>query len=501
MTIPADKEALIRRLYHAEKWRVGTIVRELGVHRDTVMRVLAAGEKPVVAVHRPSRIDPFLPFIHDTLKRFPRLPASRLWAMVRERGYAGGESHFRHQVAPLRPRPPAEAYLRLRTLPGEQAQVDWAHFGQLKVGRAMRRLLAFCMVLSYSRRLFLRFFLDQRMPSFLRGHVEAFAAFGGVARVALYDNLKSVVLERSGDAVRFHPTILALASHYRFEPRPTAPARGNEKGRIERAIRYVRTAFFAGRTIRDLDTLNAEAESWCQREAAERRWPEDATRSVREVFEEERECLLPLPDDAFSTEERVEVTVGKTPYLRFDLNDYSVPHDRIRRTLSVLASLSSVRVFDAEELVATHPRSFSRGEQIEDPEHVRALVQQKRNARQSRGLDRLAHTVPDSRELMRRLAERGRNLGSATAALLRLLDLYGREELAAAAEEALAKDSPHPHSVRLILERRARQRGLPPPVTVRLPEDPKIRNLTVTPHDLAGYDRLGNKDSDDDTEA
>ncbi|MGH9380725.1 MAG: IS21 family transposase [Thermoanaerobaculia bacterium] len=500
MTIPADREALIRRLYTVEKWRVGTIVREIGVHRDTVMRVLAAGEQPVAVAQRPSMIDPFLPFILDTLKRYPRLPASRLWAMVRERGYAGGESHFRHQVALLRPRPPAEAYLRLRTLPGEQAQVDWAHFGQLKVGRAMRRLLAFCMVLSYSRRLFLRFFLDQKMPSFLRGHVEAFTAFGGVARVALYDNLKSVVLERLGDAVRFHPTILALASHYRFEPRPTAPARGNEKGRIERAIRYARTAFFAGRTIRDLDALNAEAQSWCAGEAAERRWPEDATLTVREAFDEERQHLLPLPDDAFPTDERVEVQVGKTPYLRFDLNDYSVPHDRVRRTLTVRASLSSVRVFDADELVATHPRSFSRGEQIEQQEHVRALERLKRNARESRGLDRLAHAVPSSRELMRRLAERGRNLGSATVALLRLLDLYGRNELAAAVGEALAKDSPHPHSVRLILERRARRRGLPPPVTVRLPDDPKIRNLTVTPHDLAGYDRLGSKETDDDAE-
>jgi transposase len=497
MTISADQQALIRRLYHGEKWRVGTIARQLGVHHATVARVLAAGEEAVTTAQRPALIDPFIPFVRATLERFPKLPASRLYAMVRDRGYPGSASHFRHQVALLRPRPPAEAYLRVLTLPGEQAQVDWAHFGQLKVGRALRRLLAFVMVLSWSRMLFVRFFLDQRMPSFLRGHVEAFAAFGGVPRVAIYDNLKSVVLEREGDAVRFHPTIAALARHYCFEPRPAAPARGNEKGRVERAIRYLRTSFFAGRRVRDLDRLNAEAQAWCQGLAAERRCPADATLTVAQAFEQEREQLLPLPHDPFATEERVEVAVGKTPYLRFDLNDYSVPHDRVRRTLTVLASLTTVRVYDRHELVATHPRSFSRGEQIEDPEHVRALEQVKRNAHHGRGLDRLAQAVPETQEILRRLAERGQSLGSATAALVALLDLYGSQELSLAAREALGKDSPHPQSVRLILERRARERSLPPPVPVRLPPDPKIRNLVVKPHDLATYDRL-NKETDDD---
>ena len=94
--------------------------------------------------------------------------------------------------------------------------------------------MAFVMVLSWSRQIFLRFYLNQRMESFLRGHVGAFEAFGGCSRIVLYDNLKSAVLERRGDAIRFNPTLLSLASHYHFEPRPVAVARGNEKGRVER---------------------------------------------------------------------------------------------------------------------------------------------------------------------------------------------------------------------------------------------------------------------------
>ena len=97
--------------------------------------------------------------------------ASRLYTMVKERGYAGGPEHFRRVVGRLRPKKPAEAFQRLRTLPGEQGQVDWAHFGKLSVGRALRPLWGFVVVLSYSRRLFLRFFPGASMPFFVRGHV------------------------------------------------------------------------------------------------------------------------------------------------------------------------------------------------------------------------------------------------------------------------------------------------------------------------------------------
>ena len=217
--------------------------------------------------------------------------------MVRERGYPGRPDHFRHLIACYRPRPKAEAFLRLRTLPGEQAQVDWAHFGHLEIGRARRPLMAFVMVLSHSRQIFLRFFLDARMENFLRGHVGAFTAWGGVPRILLYDNLKSAVLERRGDAIRFHPTLLGFAGAYRYEPRPVAIARGNEKGRVERAIRYVRDAFFAARTFTDIDDLNAQADAWCSGPAAHRRCPNDPARSVGDVFAEEKSRLLALPDN------------------------------------------------------------------------------------------------------------------------------------------------------------------------------------------------------------
>jgi transposase len=492
LTISAELEAKILRYFHVEKWLAGTIARQLGIHHGTVDRVLSqAGLPKLERPHRASLLDPYLPFVQATLEQYPTLTASRLYAMVCERGYAGGADHFRHLMLHYRPRALPEAYLRLKTLPGEQAQVDWGHFGKLTVGRAERPLMAFVMVLSRSRQILLRFFLDARMASFLRGHEAAFHAWGGLPRVLLYDNLKSAVLERQGDAIRFHPTLLAFAAHYRFEPRPVAIARGNEKGRVERAIRYVRDNFFPARTWRDLDDLNTQADAWCRGQAADRPCPEDRTLSVREAFLQEQPRLLALPENPFATEERVEVKVGKTPYVRFDLNDYSLPYTYVQRVLTVVASPQEVRVLDGAEVIARHRRSYDKGAQIEDEVHVAQLAARKRAARHHRGQDRLAQVAPNSRELLMAAAERGENLGSLTAALLRLLDTYGASELQAAIDEALTRGVPHPNAVRLSLERRREQRELPPPLPLSLPDDPRVRDAAVRPHALADYDQVG----------
>lgn len=482
-------EAEILRLHATEHWPVGTIATQLRVHHATVRRVLAQAGVPT---HRPVRalmVEPYLAFITETLAKYPTLRASRLYAMVHERGYPGAPDHFRAIVARLRPRPAAEAYLRLRTLPGEQGQADWAHFGKLQIGRATRPLMAFVMVLSYSRQFFLRFYLGAAMPYFIRGHVEAFTWYGAVPRVLLYDNLRSAVLERRDEAIRFHPSLLELAAHYRFQPRPVAVARGNEKGRIERAIRYARDAFFAARSFRDVEDLNAQALTWCAGAAADRPCPEDRSRRVREVFAEEKPHLLALPAHAFPCEEHASVSAHKTPYVRFDLNDYSIPHTHVRRTLSVLASLDRVRIVDGQEVIASHPRSFDRGAQIEDPAHIEALVADKRAARAHRAQDRLQHAAPSAKTLFLRAAERGAHLGVLTRGLLQLLASHGAAALEAAIAAALAEDAAHLSAVRHFIDQHAHARGQRPPIAVALPADPRLP-LSVQPQPLSDYHQL-----------
>ena len=491
--VSPEEGAAILRLHHVERWPVGTIANQLHRHHDTVERVLAHGGLPITKLAQRARlVDQYVPFIEETLAKYPRLRASRLWAMVVARGYKGSKSGFRAIVSRLRPRRAAEAYLRRAVLPGEEAQVDWAHFGKITVGRAERPLFAFVMVLAFSRMRFVHFAMRAAMPSFLRGHVEAFRFFGASPRVILYDNLKSVVLEREGDAVRFHPTLLALAGHYRFEPRACAPYRPNEEGRVERAIRDVREGFFAARSFTSVADLNAQARAWCLQIADERRVPDAKDKTVAAAFEEERPRLVELPGDDFPVEERLHVTSGKTPYVRFDRNDYSVPHTHVCRSLTLLATDERVCIVDPEaptEILADHRRSFDRDQRIEDEGHVRALVEEKRRAHQSRGFDRLFSAVPSARSMIEKLAERGANLGAATSGLLQLLDRVGADMLERAVAEVVAQDQLHLRAVHFALDRLRYEAGLAPPMTIPVSADTRA-NMHVRSHSLASYDGI-----------
>jgi transposase len=499
MVISDELKAKILRYFHVEKWRVGTISRQLDIHHTTVQRILLqSGSAEASSVLRPSRLDQFLPFILNTLKKYPKLTASRLYQMVVERGHIGSPDHFRHFVSLHRPRPPAEAYFRLRTLPGEEGQADWGHFGYINIGKARRHLMAFVIVLSYSRKIFLRFYLNQRTTSFLDGHEAAFKVWGGVPKKILYDNCANVVLERHGDAIRFNPLLLSFAAHYRFEPHPVAVARGNQKGRVEKTISYIRTGFFAARKWKDLDDLNAQAILWCDGQAANRPCPEDTELSVAETFIQEKPKLLLLPDNPYPNEEREAVKVGKTPYVRFDLNDYSVPHTYVRRTLTVIAKADLVTVVDGSKVIAEHKRSYDKGKQIESEEHLKELGDYKKRARQARGQDRLMQAVPISRKLLIKAAERGYSLKSVIHSLLQLLDDYGAVELEIAINEALARDVPHPNAVRLCIEKRRENNNQLPPIAMDLPDDKRVRDLVVRHHDLSSYDQLKTLEDEND---
>lgn len=485
-----ETEAEVLRLFHAERWRRNTIAKQLGLHHSAVDRVLTRnGVLPNPSRQRKSQADKFIPFMQKTLEDYPKLTATRLHEMVKSRGYTGGIDHFRDIVASMRPKPKAEAYLRLATLPGEQAQCDWAHFGKLKIGNAERRLLAFVMVLSWSRKIFLRFYFGDGTANFLRGHVEAFEYFQSVPRTVLYDNLKSAVLERVGDAIHFNPDLLAIAAHYRFAPKPVGVRMANQKGRVERAISYVRTSFFAARPFTDIGDLNKQAMAWCEEESLRRKQPPDRQQTVAEAFEKERSILLPLPASPFPVYERKPVQAGKTPYVRFDLNDYSIPHQHANDRLIVEATPDQVFITDGHELIAKHQRVFGKGEVVEDAEHLNELRDYKKKAHKHRAIDRIRNVVPSSETYFRRAAERGHNLGRLTQLLLRMLDLYGAVELEAAIAETLASGPFHSAAIQRTLDRNRMARGMAPPVALQFSQR-KLAELTVIPGNLDKYDNL-----------
>jgi len=495
--ISNEQVAHIRHLFHAEHWKVGTIAAELHLHPDTVRIALDTDRFRSHPRLRDRLTDPYLGFLRQTLQQYPRLRATRLFHMIRPRGYTGSITQLRRVVAELRP-PRREAFLRLHTFPGEQAQADWAHFGEVAIGRARRRLSGFVLTLSYSRALWLEFFFDQSLENFLLGHVHAFQDWGGAPRSVETDNLRSVVLERRGDAIHFHPRFLELSAHYHFATRPCRPARGNEKGRVERAIQYARGSFFAARSFTTLTDFNRQALDWRNQVAHQRRWPGDDSRIVAQAFEEEKPHLLPLPAHPFSCELMRTVYADKTLCVRFDLNDYSVPPQVLGRALTLVASPTIVRLLDGSREIASHLRSYDRHQLVEDPAHRQALLAQKRKALGSTASGRLAASVPESQAFLQAAFERGESTAPLTAQLLRLLDDYGAAELAAALPEALEHHTPRLSSVAFILARRHRQRRHRAPLPVNLSRRPDLENLTVSNPSLEAYDELSEDPQDPD---
>jgi hypothetical protein len=313
-------------------------------------------------------------------------------------------------------------------------------------------------------------------------------------------------LERRGDSIRFNPLLLDLSAHYHFEARPVAQYRGNEKGRVERAIRYIRSSFFTARKYKDLADLNKQAEDWCQNEVLNRPWPEDRSLTVGQALEQEKSKLIDLPPTLFPCRERREVKVSKTPYVRFDCNDYSIPHKFTRQTVVVLASLTELRIFKGREQIAEHIRSYDKGLHIEDPAHINALVEEKKRGRKLRAIDRLSYVVPSSVEFFNKLAQRGKSLARATQQLTRLLDSFGAGPLEAALITVLEKEIPHVHGVQQLLEQERQRQGKAPVLPLPLSDQLRDRQENVLPHSLNSYDALGDQqykkeEAREDTEA
>ena len=493
--IDNETRARIRHLFYAEHWKVGTIAHELGLHPETVSAAVETERFSNTKALR-NVADPYNDFIRETLVKHPALRATRIYHMIRDRGFNGSIVQLRRFIARIRPTR-REAFLRLTTFPGEQGQVDWAHFGEVSVGRARRRLSCFVITLSYSRALYFEFFFDQRMESFLRGHIHAFEDWHGIPRILLYDNLRSVVLERHGDAIHFHPRLVELSAHYHFAARPCQVRAGNQKGRVERAIRYIRESFFAARPFTTLEELNRQALAWRNREAHSRAWPGGDHRTVAEALAEEQPRLLPLPLHRFDSDLLIPVQSGKTIYVRFDLNDYSIPPTAVGRQLTLAASESTVRIFDGNQEVARHRRTYDRRQPVLDPAHQEELLKEKRKASGSTPGSRLSQAVPESKALIEAAFARGESAARQTNDLLNLMELYGASELRAAICEALDRKTPRASSVEFILNQRRRFSKRRAPIPVDLSHHPELENLSVTPHSLETYDDLAKDDPDE----
>jgi transposase len=481
-----ELEAEIVRLHYVEHWPVGTIATQLETHPDQVRRVLGLGEARSPSEPRVRIVDPYRPFIDETLRRYPKLLATRLYDMVRERGFPGSVRTLREHVALVRPKPRRAAYLVTETLPGEVAQIDWAYVGKVTVPGGERALWMFVMVLANSRAMWGEFVIDLTVHSLCRSLVRGAIAFGGVSRQWLFDNPKVVVLERVGTVARFHPTLLALCAAMRVEPRLCVVRQPRDKGKVERAIRYLRDRFLAGRTIAGIDEGNRLLARFIAEIAHVRPHPTIAQRTVGDVFADERARLLPLPESLPETARVEPIQVDSQAFVRLDTNRYSVPSDYASRVLTLFADDRIVRLVDGATVVAEHARSWSRRQIFELPAHRAALLVERRAARDLKGRDRIRAVVPEFDRIVERGNLSGTSLGHRVARSIKLLDLYGDHVFAAAAADLIARGLADVGALAIACEKHRRDLGQVIPLTLVLPDH--LEDTDVIPHDLEGYD-------------
>ncbi len=478
-------EAAIRRLYFGEHFPRGTVATSLGVHPDVVKRVVGQlGNGPKDGSGIPSTLDPYKSFVVDKLADYPKLRATRVYDMIEARGYTGSLRTLRRYVAEVRPTPKSEVFLRMERLPGEQAQVDWGYIGKIPVRGGERALWLFVMVLAYSRAIWGELVLDLSVSSLCRSLTRAAEFFGGVTRQFLFDNPKVVVIERHGDLVRFQPDLLELCSKLHVEPRLCAVRKPQQKGGVERGIRYLKERFFAARSIRSVERGNAELLEFLDRVAMERAHPTIPSKTVREALEDERRYLLALANPMPSAEVPLPVVVDKTAFAQFDCNKYSVPPEVARKTITVVGTDTEVKFVDGEQLVALHERCWGKKHVIEDPNHRAAIITQKAGGGDLKGRDRLRGLIPKSDELMRRWLDEGLNVGTWARRTLRLIDLYGTAIVAQAIGELLERDQHNFGALSMLCEQKRRPKATMP----RIELGAHIPDRDVPSHDHGGYD-------------
>ena len=379
--------------------------------------------------------------------------------------------------------------------PGERFEIDWGHFGALLYQGHARKLYAFCLVECHSRKLFVEFTHSQSFETFVRCHIHAFQAMTGIARELWYDNLATAVAEHEGNLVRFHPRFLAFAREYSFLPRACHVRAAWEKGKIERAVGYLRQNFWPLRTFHDLPDVNLQARHWLEQVANQRRHRETGETPAARF---QPETLRALPVIVPDYRDTAEALVHKDLRLSFDGNRYCVPPRYVGRHLTVKADASAVTLYDQYQEIVSYARCWQRGQTLGAERFQKELLAQFAAAQRSAEQQRLVSWLgPASESYLRRLADTDRSLPRQVRELLLLVREYGPQAVATAMTQAHAAGAFGADYIANLLRQQRMRRDVQPPLRF---QNPQLNALATDPLSLADYDSFilrSKKDSDD----
>ena len=465
---------------------VAQTARALALSPRTVAKWAAVQQfRPRAGVARVSKLDAFKGQIVRWLDAHP-YSAQQIFQRLREAGYRGGRTIVSDYVQRIRPRRP-QAFLKLDFAVGEAAQVDWGEYGTIAVGSTRRRLSFFLMVLCYSRRMYLEFTLSQTSEFFLACHENAFAAFGGVPKKIMVDNLRSAVLQRlAGVAPVFNPKYLDFSRHWGFEIAPCNVRAANEKGRVENGVGYVKKNLLAGLELADFAALQPAATLWVDTVANVRMHEATHQRPI-ERFEDERAHLGRLNPVGFDLARVCLVRASPQFRVALDSNHYSVPARYAGQRLTLKAHADRVCIYERDQLVARHARSMDRHQDIEEPEHAHELVVQRKSAREQRLLVQFLALSPRAQAYREGLQAKRVNARVHLRKILALAEIHGKEAVVRAMDDGLELQAFSAEYIANILA--ARRRVGPEPAALQLTRRCDLLELELPEPDLSVYDR------------
>ena len=476
----------IKHLQEQDHLSVTQIAQTLQLDHRTVAKWLKAPRfHPRQSTARSSLLDPYKDQLIQWLEHHP-YTAQQCYQRLQAIGYPGGYSILKDYIRKVRPvRQPA--FLTLAFAPGECAQVDWGSYGTIAVGNTRRRLSFFVMVLCYSRLMYVEFTVRQTMEHFLACHQHAFDYFGHrVPDDMMVDNLRSAVLQRMiGEAPVFNPQYQAFADHYGFTIKACGVAKGNEKGRVENGVGYVKKNFLNGLELGDFSTLQPAARQWLDEIANVRIHGETRQRPV-DRFEDEKAALSLITTPAFDIGQIRSLRASNQFRVRLDTNRYSVPAEYASQPLVLKTYPDRLCIYHRDKLIARHPRSYERHRDIEHPDHPRALLSQRRNAREQQRLARFLSLSPHAQRYYQLLEDKRLNVKHHVQKIVALAEIYGDDKVARAITDACELGAASCEYIANLLEQRAQLATEPGALHLTRNED--LLEINLQAPDLSLYD-------------
>lgn len=413
----------------------GLLVGDLVVpDNQTLMTILGAKAQPP---KMESGVEPYREVVERLLKEGVERQAI-LQRLRDDHGYKGTYSSVWRFVRQLTP-PAVEAYVRVHTQPGEEAQVDFGSVGKLCDEKGvLRPAYAFVMTLSFSRHQYADLVFDQKVATWIACHRRAFASFGGVPRRVVPDNLKAAVLVAS-----LHDPVLGeayrqMAQHYGFVISPTRPREPRHKGKVENGVHYLERNFMAGQDFGQMVVARERLAVWVRETAGLRMHGTTHEPPLLRFERAERAALLPLPSEPFLLCETRVVKVHADCHAQIDGSYYSVPYKWVGEQVEAYIGERVVEIYAGVELLTTHPRAKEKGEWHTRPEHYppeKAAYLEKTPQRCRELAAKVGPATTQVVELL--LAERPLDRLRSVQGILRLEETVGRPRLEAACVRAL----------------------------------------------------------------